>query len=88
MNTRFKVFASYNILQYLCDLSMFLYLWLSQNAKKSQINKYSGICGVLDIITHHCTVTSGSKLHAGILRAWFGRDSSVSESNRLHVNIF
>jgi hypothetical protein len=34
MNTRFKVFASYNILQYLFNLSMFLYLKLSQNAEK------------------------------------------------------
>jgi hypothetical protein len=42
MNTRLKVFASYNILQYLCDfihvLNICNYLKMP---KKSQINEYS-----------------------------------------------
>ena len=44
MNTRFKVFASYNILQYLCDLiHVLIFVTVSKLPKKSQINEYSDI---------------------------------------------
>jgi short subunit fatty acids transporter len=43
MNTRFKVFASYNILNICVILSMFLYLYCLEMPKKSQINEYSDI---------------------------------------------
>jgi hypothetical protein len=42
MNTRFKVFASYNILQYLCDfIHVLIFVTVSKMLKKSQINEYS-----------------------------------------------
>ena len=42
MNTRFKVFASYNILQYLCDFYPCSYICNRLTMpKKSQINDYS-----------------------------------------------
>ena len=42
MNTLFKVFASYNILQYLCDFIHVLYICnCLKMPKKSQINEYS-----------------------------------------------
>ena len=41
MNTRFKVFASYNILQYLCDfIHVLTFVTVSKMPKKSQINEY------------------------------------------------
>ena len=42
MNTRFKVFASYNILQYLYDfIRVLVFVIVSKCQKKSQINEYS-----------------------------------------------
>ena len=43
MNTRFKVFASYNILQYLCDfIHVTSYICNSlKMPKKTQMNEYS-----------------------------------------------
>jgi hypothetical protein len=42
MNTRFKVFASYNILQYLCDfIHILIFVTISKMPKKSQIIEYS-----------------------------------------------
>jgi hypothetical protein len=44
MNTRFKEFASYNILQYLCDfIHVLIFVTVSKCSKKSQINEYSDI---------------------------------------------
>ena len=44
MNTHFKVFASYNILQYLCDLiHVLIFGTVSKCQKKPQINEYSDI---------------------------------------------
>jgi hypothetical protein len=41
MNTRFKVFASYNILQYMCDfIHVLIFVIVSKCQKKSQINEY------------------------------------------------
>ena len=42
MNTRFKVLASYNILQNLCGfIHVLIFVTISQCRKKSQINEYS-----------------------------------------------
>ena len=42
MNTRFKVFASYSILQYLCDfIHVLMFVTVSKCQKNSQINEYS-----------------------------------------------
>jgi hypothetical protein len=43
MNTRFKVIASYNILQYLCDfIHVLIFVIVSKcQKKKSQLNEYS-----------------------------------------------
>ena len=43
MNTHFKVFASYNIIQYMCDfIHALIYIcYCLKMPKKSQINKYS-----------------------------------------------
>jgi hypothetical protein len=41
MNTRFKVFSSHNILQYLCDFIHVLIFVTVSMPKKSQINEYS-----------------------------------------------
>ena len=44
MNTRFKVFASYNILQCLCDfIHVLIFVIISKCQKKSQINEYSDL---------------------------------------------
>jgi hypothetical protein len=49
MNTRFKVFASYNILQYLCDFYPCSYICnCIKMLKKSQINEYSDYVHLLD----------------------------------------
>jgi hypothetical protein len=42
MNIGFRVFASYNILQYLCDfIHVLIFVIVSKCRKKSQINEYS-----------------------------------------------
>ena len=42
MNIRFKVFASYNILQYLCDfIHVLIFVTVSKCRKKPQINEDS-----------------------------------------------
>jgi hypothetical protein len=42
MNTHFKVFASYNILQYLRDIIyVLIFVTVSKCRKKYQINEYS-----------------------------------------------
>ena len=42
MNTRFKVFVSYNIFQYLCDLiHVLMFVIVSKSRKKTQFNEYS-----------------------------------------------
>jgi hypothetical protein len=42
MNIRFKVFASYNILQYPCDfIDVLIFVTVSKCRKNSQINEYS-----------------------------------------------
>ena len=47
MNTRFRVFASYNILQYLCDfIHVLIFVTVSKCRKKSQINEYSDMAGM------------------------------------------
>jgi hypothetical protein len=43
MNTRFKLFASYNILQYLCDL---IHVLIFVTVSKCQFNEYSDKCMV------------------------------------------
>ena len=42
MNTRFKVFAFYNILQHLCDL-IHVHIFVSKMPKKSHTNEYSDL---------------------------------------------
>ena len=50
MNTCFKVFASYNILQYMCDfIHVLLFVIVSKCRKKSQINEYIVIVLYLQI---------------------------------------
>ena len=42
MNTRFKVFASYNILQYLCDfIYVLIFVTVSKCRENPQINEYN-----------------------------------------------
>jgi hypothetical protein len=44
MNTHFKIFASYNILQYMCDfIHVLIFVTVSKFRKKSHINEYSDI---------------------------------------------
>ena len=45
MNTRFRVFASYKILQNLCNfIYVLIFVTVSICQKKSQINEYSDTC--------------------------------------------
>ena len=53
MSTRFKVFASYNILEDLCDfIHVLIFVTVSKSRKKSQINKYSDLARIHRKVTH------------------------------------
>ena len=76
MNTRFKIFASYNILQYLCDfIHVLIFVSVSKCWKKSQINEYSD-SGIMVGIRH---ALSSTRIEALAIRYVINKDFKLNK---------